>query len=461
MNTQSKISIATIGLESAHLGILEFLISYYFKDDFFLIKQRNGKEKVCIFRITSDKDYKALISHKEQNPTILLVAITKHKLNDETIECISPPLSPRKIKDVLHNIKDQINKKTKLSKTLKKEKKVDSRENKNNSKPSVANKTRGKGSIPIPPVLPTNTATVVVEKEAAKIDDLHELIGEIKSHLPLDTSKSEVSTTHTTKTITIKNKAKGNKKKQIAIEEDNSKFIASRTDVNLNNPAIVASLVYSTDEYLQGALAHLYAKAKHENKIITLDMSYGMISYNPKNHKAFVNVSLTTLQNISSMADLKATYLPQSQSPDTIPNANWENADALLWKTTIWASRGRLPMGADIDTPFILKNWPNFTRFMLTPHAMEMTALWIHEPITLRKTLALLAIPQRTVFSFYSAVTALDLVIFTSIQTRKKSIKKQPKDKGMQQVTPPIKKKKRRFFSKLLNYFKPDKIEEI
>lgn len=485
MNNKTKTSIATIGLEEAHLEILEFLISYYFKEDFILKKQPDGKENICIFHINSDNDYQTLVDYKEKNPTILFAAIITNECDDKTIECIAKPLSPRKIKDVLHNMKGKVDKKTKLDQSLKAEKKVGNKDDEKKAivhhhaiKLADANKALNESVLakPVPPKIitsapqkKTNKPRVAAKKDKSKIDktrvtakndetkkdktqidDLHKLISEMKPHFSVDTAEQEANTPNTQKIVTIKGKAENNKSKQIVIEEDHSKFVASRGDVNLDNPTIVASLVYVVDEYLQGALARLYVKAKEEGEIITLDVSYGMISYNPKNHQVLVNVGLTTLQNISSMADLKPQYLPLPQPASMIIGAKWENADTLLWKTTIWASRGRLPVGTDIDTPFILKHWPNFTRFMLTPHAMEITALWIHEPITLRKTIALLSIPQRTVFSFYSAVIALDFVVLT------------PENKEEQQVIPiPTKKKKRRFFSKLLHYFKPDNIEKI
>jgi hypothetical protein len=138
-------------------------------------------------------------------------------------------------------------------------------------------------------------------------------------------------------------------------------------------------------------------------------------------------------------------------------NLVWEDADAVLWKVSIWASRGRLPLiYNNIDKKFSLKYWPNLTRFMMTPHSMEIAALWTKDPISLRKTLDLLDIQQRYVFSFYSAAIALDLITFET-EDRKSS-------KVISDVNHALKKpeaKRKGVFSKLLKYFKPNNIEEI
>ena len=83
--------------------------------------------------------------------------------------------------------------------------------------------------------------------------------------------------------------------------------------------------------------------------------------------------------------------------------------EALLWKSTLWASRGRVPIGTRLDIPVYLRYWPNLTRLLLLPHSMRIAALWANQPHSLLATAKTLAIPQRHVFSFYSAAHALGL----------------------------------------------------
>lgn len=82
---------------------------------------------------------------------------------------------------------------------------------------------------------------------------------------------------------------------------------------------------------------------------------------------------------------------------------------AYHWKLALWSSRGRVPKGTPLNKPVILLHWPNLTRLLLTPHALQIAALWIEQSCSLTETARILNIPQRHVFAFYSATHALKL----------------------------------------------------
>ncbi len=87
-----------------------------------------------------------------------------------------------------------------------------------------------------------------------------------------------------------------------------------------------------------------------------------------------------------------------------------ERAEAVLWKAAAWASRGRLPQGADPDRPVSIAAWPNLTRLARFPHVVQLAALWHRQAISIRATAALLDISPRYVFCFYSACLQLGLI---------------------------------------------------
>lgn len=90
---------------------------------------------------------------------------------------------------------------------------------------------------------------------------------------------------------------------------------------------------------------------------------------------------------------------------------HWVRAEDLLWNVGLWTSRGRLPAGVDVHAPVKLGAWPNFTRTSGLPHAMQIAALWTREaqsPLALAKRLD---IPQRVVFTFFSAGHASGLLL--------------------------------------------------
>lgn len=86
-----------------------------------------------------------------------------------------------------------------------------------------------------------------------------------------------------------------------------------------------------------------------------------------------------------------------------------EHLDVLLWKLALWASRGRVPVGTNLDWPIFLKRWPNLTRMLEPPHATRIAGLWARQHYSLADTASTLGIPQRFVFAFYSGCAALDL----------------------------------------------------
>jgi hypothetical protein len=252
-----------------------------------------------------------------------------------------------------------------------------------------------------------------------------------------------------------KSSAKKEKNKQITIDNNHSSFTSSRPDINLSDLESLSTISYKTDDYFQEKLINVY----NSPAINCLKTAYCSVIYNKKNHTVYVDTNDRILQNVSSIATLNVDY--SITEIKHLSNNNkvvlWEDADAVLWKVSIWASRGRLPLlFNDIDREFTLSYWPNLTRFMMTPHAIEIAALWSKKPTSLRKSLILLNIPQRYIFSFYSAAIALDLIIFKKEHNASLAFSSTTESSSVQ--TPP---KRKSVFNKLLNFFKPNNIEDI
>jgi hypothetical protein len=70
-----------------------------------------------------------------------------------------------------------------------------------------------------------------------------------------------------------------------------------------------------------------------------------------------------------------------------------------------------LPKENDLSKDIILLEWPNFTRLVVTPHALEISALWLSQPCSLLDTAQILNIPQRYVFTFFSAARTIKLAL--------------------------------------------------
>ncbi len=118
--------------------------------------------------------------------------------------------------------------------------------------------------------------------------------------------------------------------------------------------------------------------------------------------KTLCSVKLDKAVNIRPFTPLK--------SGDTDLNANKQSMESFIWKIAIWTSNGRVPIGTQVKAPTSLKQWPNFTRLMMTPDALRISSLWNdmpHPPLLVAKVLK---VPVQHVFSFYTAAHAIGLL---------------------------------------------------
>ncbi|VAW49339.1 hypothetical protein MNBD_GAMMA03-1835 [hydrothermal vent metagenome] len=81
--------------------------------------------------------------------------------------------------------------------------------------------------------------------------------------------------------------------------------------------------------------------------------------------------------------------------------------NVFLWDTAILASKGRIPKGTDLHSNVQMQFWPNFPKFKVFRHAIQIAALWSIKPESLLNTSRQLKIPQRYVFTLYCAMNAI------------------------------------------------------
>jgi hypothetical protein len=419
MDLQAKISVAGIDLKASHLRILKFIISYYLKDQLYFTKEVHAR--IQIIEIQLNNAYEKLEEYKKNHPNVFFIIISESEIVCNTAITIQNPISPRKLLETLRN-------------ALLKLENIESKKNKISFKNKIINK---------------KTKKLVLTQIENKKKCFH-------TNCPIEKNAFEQKKTNIDLPVEKEKPPikKESNNKLIKIDTNNASFTSSRPDIDLNNLELLTKKSYKTDDYLQGKLFNIYNNPNY-NHIRT---AYGFIIYNKKNHTTHISVNDRTLQNISSIAtlsvDCSMTHIEHLSEQKTV---QWEDADKVLWRVSIWASRGRLPLlFNDLDREFTLIYWPNLTRFIMTPHAMEIAALWSKKPISLRKSLLLLQLPQRYIFSFYSATIALDLILFNN---EKNPLIKHPSEaENLPKQTAP---KRKGVFSKLLNFFKPNNIEDI
>lgn len=181
------------------------------------------------------------------------------------------------------------------------------------------------------------------------------------------------------------------------------------------DPRRESELFYEPNEYLQGVLEKACRLARTAAAPVKLEVLGQPLIVLPGGKQVFSDLREQVLRPLCVTSLANRQDEPQVQPGATVPaqkpqDSRFHGCEKMLWQVALWASRGRVPVGTDLDAPVVLPCWPNFSRILITPHAMQIAALWNERPLSLKETARRLAIPHRYVFAFYSACAALGLI---------------------------------------------------
>ncbi|MGR8934892.1 MAG: hypothetical protein ACU837_10960 [Gammaproteobacteria bacterium] len=191
-------------------------------------------------------------------------------------------------------------------------------------------------------------------------------------------------------------------------------FIGSVAGVDLNDPEQQLLASYNPKDYFQGYVQSAYKIALAQKRVLRLNSGWKPLIILPHSREIWLEADDKLLRafagvTVNAKAITVAPVDPQSVSSG-IDVEKIQEMDAFLWKLAIWSSKGRYPHTIDINSPIYLKRWPNFTRYIVTPHALRISALLVGRgPQTLLNIAALLDIELRYVYVFISAAYALGL----------------------------------------------------
>lgn len=202
--------------------------------------------------------------------------------------------------------------------------------------------------------------------------------------------------------------------------EEEHHFVGTQEDIDLSNTRNLLRVIYHPEKMFQGAVSHGYALAKENDTCVEV-ISFGIgVLIDPKNYKAYTVVSDSVLRPICLLETEDKAVYKQINSSITSSESytrrskngaeliEWD-IDVFLWKISLWSSRGRIPKQTDLKSAVYLSRWPNLSRLELVPHALQMSALMTKKPIRLSSIANQLNIPQRYVFSFYSACVCMGI----------------------------------------------------
>jgi len=201
-------------------------------------------------------------------------------------------------------------------------------------------------------------------------------------------------------------------------EETLHQFCGYAPDINLR-PGVGEKVYYEPDKYLQGFFEKAFALSQqlegegvlieglYTSTILLSDKNQLLCGYGATDGQWRTMALLPLSSSRLRMITISEIEIEAHQIVDHLVVHPLEN---FLWKIALWTARGRVPKGTSLNNNVRLTQWPNFTRLVLTPHALEIAALWMNQPHSLLQTAKVLEIPQRYVFSFFSAANTLRLV---------------------------------------------------
>ena len=181
-------------------------------------------------------------------------------------------------------------------------------------------------------------------------------------------------------------------------------------DVDVNNPKEFKKAHYDATNYYQGIVQSAIASCRGKNQIFSLASNWKKIVLFPGNQEIWVDGNDTELKLLAGVklvhrkAKSEEGLRLDVVDPRSINFANvlsqFQNLEAFIWKLACWTSMGRYPKAIDHTKPVYLKNWPNFTRLLVTPHALRIAALLVEQPRTMPEIAQKLNIKPQYVFIF-------------------------------------------------------------
>jgi len=277
-----------------------------------------------------------------------------------------------------------------------------------------------------------NTVQTVTE-EVALSDDI-EAIQDDKENVKEERSAAQLD------------EQKKTQKHRTAIDlsdEVYSSYIGHVEGVDFTDKEQVLLASFNSKHYFLSYIQSALRVAKEKKRIIQLNANWKPLIIFPDTHeiwldakdvqlRAFSGILMKQWAGSGSSVSLSAADPKKLACHEKLEN--FYDADMLLWKVAIWTSKGRFPSAIDIHQPVYLKQWPNFTRLLITPHALQIAAVLTHSPALMMDVVKQLKIKPEYVFVFISAAHALGLVGQEQNRPEKTvapAAVKKPKTKGL------------------------------
>ncbi len=190
-------------------------------------------------------------------------------------------------------------------------------------------------------------------------------------------------------------------------------FLGIVPDVDFSVEEQALGARYNPGDYYQGYVHSAITVANSKGRVMQMNCNWKPMIIFPKSHEIWVDADETMIRSFAGIKLNKdsgfSLHPADLQKQKKLDLNKFQSIEAFLWKLAIWTSKGRYPDKLDIEKPVYLSRWPNFTRLVITPHALRITALLIQQPQPLLHVARVLNIKPQYVFVFISACMAIGI----------------------------------------------------
>lgn len=209
--------------------------------------------------------------------------------------------------------------------------------------------------------------------------------------------------------------------KKRSMFEDNeggyAAFLGMLSGIDFNDLDQLRNASFDPRAYLLSYVLSAYKVATHENRALQLNSIWKPLMIFPDTRQVWLDADDKQLRAFAGVEQTRMfasniSLVPIDANAARIGKAvdKFQDMDVFIWKLTIWTSKGRFPVGLDLGLPVYLKHWPNFTRLLLMPDALRITALLMQGPRTPLDISKVLNVKPQYVFAFISACHSLGLL---------------------------------------------------
>lgn len=204
------------------------------------------------------------------------------------------------------------------------------------------------------------------------------------------------------------NKINQLEKQDIHLRFKAQKFVGSNKDIDANDTH--NEKVFLTEKKYIYFYLHKARKMALSNKSdMHIKTFSGDIYYDRKNDIFVHNLKPNKLKFIQTAPLSEKTKLLYINDINVIESKYLQtiNSNEFIWNSAIVASKGRIPSELDINMSVKMNSWPNYSKLQIFRYAIQISAVWSKNKLSLIQTAKLLKIPQRYVFTLFCAMHSL------------------------------------------------------